>query len=215
MHSKRVWWTKCCLKRLAASVLLGLSLTLPACGNDDAQTDSAPTDTEGLTGTEGTTGTDGANGTEGTTGTDSSTDTVTPLSAIVSVLLDGSYQNWPAEAAVHPATLNSPHGQVRSYYNPTLANAIAAGNTVFPQGSITVKELYSRSGTTVTGYAAMYKESTQSDEASQWYWYEIFSVPETAAEFEATTLKGSNLNLCTGCHEQAPAVDSLFTRPDS
>ena len=134
------------------------------------------------------------------------------LSQLVTILLDGSYTNWAAEAQIHSATLNSPHGRVRSFYNDTLANAIANGDTSFPRGSIAVKAFYESNSDTVTGYAAMLKES-EAGATSQWYWYEIFSTPTTTEEFEATTLKGTDLSICTGCHSNSNATDSVFSQP--
>jgi hypothetical protein len=110
---------------------------------------------------------------------------------ILAFLRDGKYKEWRAESAVHDS--KGPHGKVRSYYNPKLAEAIEAEAETFPIGSISVKELYNADGKTLVGYALEAKNSDL-PHGKGWLWYEGF-----APEFHQ--YYGLGLTTCVSCHK--------------
>ncbi len=107
----------------------------------------------------------------------------------------GNYSEFEAESAVH--ITSGPHGQedqdlVRVFVNSCLADSMAAGNTVHPIGSMSVKEMYG-TGDTILGYSAMIKVDDQSpDDGNDWYFHTIVGGEEKASELGSAA--------CFDCH---------------
>ncbi len=95
---------------------------------------------------------------------------------------------------------------LRTRYN-SVASAVLDINgkiipgSIFPEGSLVVKELYNNS-TDIDRYAILYKKSSDANaDAAGWVWGYI-NADETVAE-EASN-KGS---ACRGCHSQTNNID--------
>jgi hypothetical protein len=101
-----------------------------------------------------------------------------------------SYLEFPAESSVHASA--GPHGQVRTFVNPTLEASLAAGGAPHPVGSAAIKELHS--GGQLSGWAVAVK-ITEGTATSSWYWYEVFSTTSGEGPIEGIGLAG-----CASCH---------------
>ncbi len=117
----------------------------------------------------------------------------TSPAGLTAFVKSGAYKSWKAEPEVHNSA--GPHGgKVRTYVNDVFYASLKAGNTTHPKGSITVKELYGSSTTTVNGHAVDVK-----DEATgEWVFYEGFG-PSYASPYY---YRGTT-NFCAGCHKGA------------
>lgn len=111
----------------------------------------------------------------------------------------GEYLGWAAESAVHQST--GPHGMVRTFFNQTLVDSYEDGLAAHPQGSATVKELYTAGGQP-NGWAVMVKVQPDSAGGDGWYWYELLG--------ETVFADGTGVGLCTGCHSGG-GVDYVLT----
>lgn len=99
------------------------------------------------------------------------------------------YTGWKAEPAVHQST--GPHGgNVRTYANDALYDALKNSTGDFPSGSVTVKELYASDGVTITGHAVDAKQN------GEWVFYEGF----TSDDYKAPYYFRGTGNLCSNCH---------------
>jgi len=76
----------------------------------------------------------------------------------------GSYLGFVAEPAVHASA--GPHSQVRSFFNPILADSLAANNSEHPIGAASVKELHNGQG--LLGWAVTVKTQAGAA-ANSWY----------------------------------------------
>lgn len=114
-------------------------------------------------------------------------------------LVTGGYKSWRTSAGVQDATLNSPHGPTKIFFNPTLVSSIESGAENHEVGSIVVKELYNGDKTTIKGYALDAK-ITAGTGGDTWLFYEGF--PPAYNQY-----RGVGLAACTGCH--APGKDFL------
>lgn len=128
-------------------------------------------------------------------------DVPTEAAALFAWLVDESYGEWEAESAVHSST--GPHGSVRTFVNSTLATSLEAGNTSHPVGAAAVKELHGAQG--VTGWAVEVKVSDTAGDGNDWYWYEVFSTTDGSRP----VVDGTGASLCTGCH--SAGVDFVTT----
>jgi hypothetical protein len=114
----------------------------------------------------------------------------TSAAELLAFVQSGEYKSWRAEPAVHASS--GPHGgNVRSYVNDVLYASLKAGNTVHPNGSVVVKELYGSTTTTITGHAVDVKE----DPSGEWIFYEGFAPSYSNPYY----FRGTS-NLCGGCH---------------
>lgn len=101
-----------------------------------------------------------------------------------------SYLGWKVEPAVHNST--GPHGgKVRTYVNDVMYRSLKDATGDFPEGSITVKELYAADAVTVNGHAVDAKHG------GQWVFYEGF----TADDYKAPYYFRGTGNLCSDCHK--------------
>jgi hypothetical protein len=107
-------------------------------------------------------------------------------------LVAGSYRDLPSESRPHSSA--GPHGRVRTFLSPGLADSLAAGADVHPRGVGAVKELYD--GDDVRGWAVEVKVADDSASGAGWYWYEVFG---TSAASEPV-VDGTAADGCTGCH---------------
>ena len=110
---------------------------------------------------------------------------------LFSFLQSGSYQAMVAEPSVHPSA--GPHGTVRVYFDDSLATSLDSQAAAHPRGAAAIKELYS--GSTLSGWAVMVKTGSGT-EASDWYFYEVFSTTEGSSP----AADGNGLPGCASCH---------------
>lgn len=106
-------------------------------------------------------------------------------------------ERFVGESGVHPSTAEGRvHGaNVRTYYNPILAEDLRAGRTTFRKGAAMVKELYFDAVTDVLGYSVMIKVRPRSGPSGRgWLFYETLDGTNRAA------VSGRGLGICTGCH---------------
>ena len=117
----------------------------------------------------------------------------TSAAGLTEFVKSGAYKSWKAEPEVHNSA--GPHGgKVRTYVNDVFYVSLKAGNMVHPRGSITVKELYGSSTTTVSGHAVDVK-----DEATgEWVFYEGFGPSYSSPYYYRGTT-----NFCANCHKGA------------
>jgi hypothetical protein len=109
-------------------------------------------------------------------------------------LQDAAYrQSYTPEPAVH-RSLTTAHGlNVRTWYNPTLADDLRASRASFRKGAAMVKELYAGGDQQVVGWAVMRKLRRAGGARGQgWLFYE--RLPGGGDFF------GRGLGVCTGCH---------------
>jgi hypothetical protein len=117
-------------------------------------------------------------------------------------LADGKYKSFPAmESGQHPSS--GPHsikgtfGQpVRSYLNAIMNDSLKAGNDVHPEGSGIVKEMFSKDGKVLEGWAVSIKTQKDSDGGKGWFWYEATSTKDSSA----LVANGNGVPMCFGCH---------------
>jgi hypothetical protein len=101
----------------------------------------------------------------------------------------GTYLGWAAESGIHPST--GPHfGDVRTFVNAPLIDALQAGATEHPVGAATVKELYAN-GDQVRGWSVSLKVSAGTG-GDTWYWFEVYDGSVLA--------EGEGHSACVGCH---------------
>ena len=195
------------LRRLTA---LALTATLTACvpaGEDGSGGDPIVDEDTGGTGGADTGnggGDDAGGGGEQDTGgggeadagggeedTGDGADVPTDGAAMFTWLQSGEYESWPAESGVHGST--GPHGQVRTFINPTLEASLQGDAAEHPIGAASVKELYRNDA--VFGWAVMVKTETGTG-GDSWYWYEVFSTTDGSSP----VADGNGVGLCAGCH---------------
>lgn len=105
----------------------------------------------------------------------------------------------------------SGHSQpfLRTRYNSVAAARLdqagkVINGTVFPEGSLIVKELW-ESSTSLERYAILYKQSTHPDSDDKgWVWGYINSDGTVA---ESASKKGSS---CSSCHSQSGNIDNIL-----
>jgi len=115
----------------------------------------------------------------------------TELATIKEFVLGNEYGDWEA-TGIRAATLNSPHGPARIFFNATLVDSIEAGHSSHPKGSIVVKEVYEADMATLMGYALDVKIRNGSG-ANTWLFYEGL-----APKYDEVREIGSDA--CAGCH---------------
>lgn len=114
----------------------------------------------------------------------------TSRSGMTSFAKAKSYSSWKAEPAVHSSA--GPHGgKVRTYVNDVMYDSLKNGSGEFPEGSITVKELYADDGVTLDGHAVNAKHD------AQWVFYEGF----TSDDYQSPYYFRGTDNLCSNCHK--------------
>ncbi len=135
--------------------------------------------------------------------TASNTESNTVLSTAAELfpyLQAGTYQSFSAESAPHASV--GAHGLVRTFVNPILEEALAAGSATHPAGSAAVKELYD--GGELAGWAVYVKTQEDSAGGSGFYWYEVSSTTDPTQ----VVADGNGVQPCVGCH----AAGTDFTR---
>lgn len=106
----------------------------------------------------------------------------------------GNYMALKAESGKHAST--GPHGgNVLTFVNPILFDALTAGSTNFPVGSAAVKELWGN-GSKLLGWAVFVKIQADSANGNGFYWYENYSTTDPSNP----VADGTGVGLCTGCH---------------
>jgi hypothetical protein len=102
----------------------------------------------------------------------------------------GDYLGWRSESGIHASA--GPHGgQVRTFFNATLAASLDAASLTHPVGSVVVKELWGN-GQAIIGHAINVKITDAAGKDS-WLFAEL-SAPEY------TGFYGVGDPTCHGCH---------------
>lgn len=102
-----------------------------------------------------------------------------------------------------------PQAYLRTRYNSIAASKLDSNGkiiagSVFPQGSLIVKELYENS-TTLSRYAILYKNAGSKDaDANGWVWGYIDAGGSVA---EPASKKGAS---CINCHSQSNNIDYML-----
>jgi len=105
-----------------------------------------------------------------------------------------NYASWTHDSSVHPSA--GPHGMVQTYFNPTLAASMAAGNTQHPVGSVAIMRVYLADKTTPVGHAVLAKASAGTD-AGTWFFYSADDDGHTASILGL----GNTATDCAACHQ--------------
>jgi hypothetical protein len=125
--------------------------------------------------------------------------------ALLEWLTAGSYrERFVAEPEVHSSVAEGQaHGRnVRTYYNPILADDLRAGRNPFRKRAAIVKELYLGGVDQPVGFSVMVKVRRRSGGAGRgWLFYETLDGTNRAAYF------GRGIGVCAGCHRSG--VDFL------
>jgi len=113
--------------------------------------------------------------------------------ALLRWIREGSWRDtWTAEPRVHESA--GPHGgRVRTWYNPTLVEDLAAGRKTFRKDAAMVKALYGSGSTKPLGWAAMVKVK-DGRAARNWYFFET-----TDGRLDGA-ISGRGADGCAGCH---------------
>ena len=198
---------------LEAAALAAATLAFPACdsgrGDDTmaAGTDAGcPGATAGCPGTSaGCPGTSaGCPGTSagcpGTSAGCPSAERPAEVEEVLAAIEDGSYESWEAEPMRHPPGNGSPHpGEVRTFFNPTLAQSMGAGNTEHPIGSAALKESWQDD--TLSGWFIEVKVAEGTGVETWYWWSDLANVDALGGD--------SSVAACTGCH--AGGIDYVTT----
>ena len=123
--------------------------------------------------------------------------------ALLAWLKAGTYRaSYAAEPAVHVSSSGAHGLNVRTWYDPILADDLRAGRTVFHRGAAMVKELYFGGAEQVIGWSVMTKVRRRSGRVGRgWLFYETLDGTNRGVSF------GRGLPVCTGCHRSG--VDYL------
>ncbi len=125
---------------------------------------------------------------------------VTPFTkdsqALLEYLNAGGYKGFPLSDERHPST--GPHDEVRVFYNQTVADSLAAGNTEHPAGSMIVKEQYKAGDEEPYGWSVSIKTHKEGMSGDGWYWVEFLDRNDIANIFPDPP--GNGAPACAGCH---------------
>ena len=114
-----------------------------------------------------------------------------------------SYSFWPNHEGMSPG--QAPHGPFHKVYiNNTLAAALPIKGGIVPEGSIIVKENYSKAKE-FTGTTVMVKVKNYAPEINDWFWAKYSPQGETQASGQP---KG-----CISCHEGMKKNDYIIIHP--
>jgi hypothetical protein len=185
---------------LAAAIVVVSSLIFAACGNSNPQGGTSSSSSgnaggeAGQGGAGGSGGTGGAMGGSGGAGGTNAGLVPTNGAELFPWLQAGNYKNFAAETAQHAST--GPHGgNVRTFLNPILFDALTNNSTNFPVESAAVKELWGN-GAKLLGWAVFVKTQADSAGGNGFYWYEIYDTVDPSGP----VADGNGVGLCSGCH---------------
>lgn len=182
--------------RLFSAFLTLTPLLFVACGdaNPPPNNTSSSGETGGAAGQAGAGGTGGSGGNTGGMGGSNGGAVPTSGADIFPWLQAKEYANFAAESGQHAST--GPHGgNVRTFLNPILFDALSSGSTNFPVGTAAVKELWGN-GSKLLGWAVFVKTQADSAAGNGFYWYEVYS----ATDPSNPVADGNGVGLCSGCH---------------
>jgi hypothetical protein len=170
-----------------------------ACEDSNSQSGTASTSSSssgdgGAAGQAGMAGMGGAGGNMGGMGGTNGGVVPTSGADLFPWLQANEYAGFTAESGKHAST--GPHGgNVRTFLNPILFDALSNGSTNFPVGSAAVKELWGN-GTKLLGWAVFVKTQADSAGGNGFYWYENYSTTDASNP----VADGNGVGLCSGCH---------------
>ena len=108
---------------------------------------------------------------------------------------------WPGKKKLYSGT--QPHGAfLTTYVNDIALEALKTGRGEFPQGSIIVKENYSKEKK-LGAVTVMFKVEGYNLDAGNWYWLKY--QPDGPVEAEG------KVDSCINCHRAKMAADWVFT----
>jgi len=185
--------------RLGPILFAIAALTFTACddGDDGDDSGAGDADTDASAGSD--TGADSDSGAESDSGADSDTgsgsDRPAEVEAVLTAIEDESYTQWEAEPEPHPPIGNSPHGEVRTFFNAALAESMGAGNTEHPVGAAAVKESWADGE--IAGHFVEVKVAEGTGEETWYWWSDLAGVDDVGVQG------------CLGCH--SAGVDYVTT----
>jgi hypothetical protein len=109
--------------------------------------------------------------------------------AITAFLKGGTHLHWKADPEPYPS--GGPHGMVRTYFNGVLYQSLKDGAVNHPPGSMAIKVLLDRDGTTILGHTISFKDPG----TSEWVWFE-----GSEPNYERPIYFKGIANQCAGCH---------------
>lgn len=106
-----------------------------------------------------------------------------------------TYSQWYSNTSIHQSV--GPHGNVKSYYNPTLEASYKNGKAEFPIGVAAVKEVYD-SNNALAGWVVLEKTKMTQNERDGWFFYWKDSIKDP------TQYKVADWGVaaCADCHEK-------------
>ncbi|MEO0480971.1 MAG: hypothetical protein AAF196_15990 [Planctomycetota bacterium] len=119
--------------------------------------------------------------------------------ALTRFLTTFAYREFVSEPEQHPG--RGPHAAagspVRTWFSPSLAQAMEADEETFPVGAAAVKEMWSEGGE-LLGWAVEVKTDLGRGGGS-WFWFEMVGTDPATAEIYGG---GNDVPGCVGCHTQ-------------
>ncbi|MGH1347791.1 MAG: hypothetical protein ACRBN8_39925 [Nannocystales bacterium] len=189
---------------LEAAALAAATLVFPAC--DSEAGDDTPSGTAGTeAGCPAATGTDAgcpgsSSGCPGTTAGCPAAERPDEVEDVLAAIEDDSYTGWEAESAAHPPVGTSPHpGEVRTFFNPELAESMGAGNTEHPLGSAAIKESWMDGE--LAGWFIEVKVAEGTGPETWYWWSDLAGVDALGGD--------ASVMGCVGCH--AAGTDYVTT----
>ena len=115
-------------------------------------------------------------------------------------LQKGEYKKFATkETKKHPTA--GPHLEagdlVRVYFSDAVAKSLKGDYDTHPKGSALIKELFSKDGKKLVGWAVSVKTDEKSDNGKGWFWVEYTSTTDMSKK---PVSAGNGVGLCVGCH---------------
>ncbi|MEX2530953.1 MAG: cytochrome P460 family protein [Gemmatimonadota bacterium] len=118
-----------------------------------------------------------------------------------------SWATWPEMGELYEG--QEPHGaQLTTRLNDVAAEALAAGSSSFPEGSLIVKENYMPDGS-LGALTTMYKVPGYNPEEGDWFYTKHLANGELD-QMNGMSMEG-RVPGCVGCHQSVADNDYVFT----